>query len=46
MAALITFPKRGMAVAVTTNIAYSDTLSLSLRIAQAFAESRAVTSDR
>jgi CubicO group peptidase (beta-lactamase class C family) len=39
MASLITFPERGTAVAVTTNISYADTLSLAVRIAQAFAAS-------
>jgi serine beta-lactamase-like protein LACTB, mitochondrial len=37
MASLITFPERGIAVAVTTNISYADTLSLAVRIAEAFA---------
>jgi hypothetical protein len=40
LASLITFPERGMAVAVTTNISYADTVSLALRIAEAFAVSR------
>jgi hypothetical protein len=39
VAALITFPERGTAVAVTTNISYADTLSLAVRIAQTFAAS-------
>jgi hypothetical protein len=40
MASLITFPERGIAVAVTTNISYADTVSLAVRIAEAFAVSR------
>jgi serine beta-lactamase-like protein LACTB, mitochondrial len=40
MASLITFPERGIAVAVTTNISYADTVSLAVRVAEAFAVSR------
>jgi serine beta-lactamase-like protein LACTB, mitochondrial len=35
---LITFPERGLVVAVTTNITFADTSSVALKIAQAFAE--------
>jgi CubicO group peptidase (beta-lactamase class C family) len=38
VASLLTFPERGMAVAVTSNISFADTASLAERIAQAFAE--------
>ena len=34
----MTFPERGIVVAVTSNISYADTSSLALKIAQAFAE--------
>ena len=37
----LTFPERGIVVAVTTNIAGKDTRSIALGIAQAFAEQRA-----
>ncbi len=40
VASLLTFPERGMAVAVTSNISFADTPSLAERIAQAFAEQR------
>jgi hypothetical protein len=33
---LITFPERGLVVAVTSNITFADTSSLALKIAQAF----------
>jgi len=35
---LITFPERGIVVAVTSNTSFADTKSLALSIAQAFAE--------
>jgi CubicO group peptidase (beta-lactamase class C family) len=38
VASLLTFPERGMAVAVASNISFADTPSLAERIAQAFAE--------
>jgi CubicO group peptidase (beta-lactamase class C family) len=38
LASLMTFPERGIVVAVTSNISYADTFSLALKIAQAFAE--------
>ena len=38
VASFITFRERGIVVAVTSNISFSDTASLALRIAQAFAE--------
>ena len=38
VATLMTFPERGIAVAVTSNISYADTPALALGIAQAFAE--------
>ena len=34
----MTFPEHGIVVAVTSNISYTDTLALALKIAQAFAE--------
>ena len=34
----ITFPERGLVVAVTTNISFADTAAMALKIAQAFAE--------
>jgi hypothetical protein len=34
----ITFPERGIVVAVMTNISFADTSSIALKIAQAFAE--------
>ncbi len=37
-ASLLTFPERGLVVAVTTNTSFADTKSLALSIAQAFAE--------
>jgi CubicO group peptidase (beta-lactamase class C family) len=37
MASLITFPDRRLAVAVTSNISYTDTESVALKIAQVFA---------
>jgi CubicO group peptidase (beta-lactamase class C family) len=41
MASLMTFHERGLVIAVTSNIAFADTFSTALRIAQAFAELRA-----
>jgi serine beta-lactamase-like protein LACTB len=38
VASLMTFPERGLVVAVTSNISYADTPSLALKVAQAFAE--------
>ncbi|MEP6714453.1 MAG: serine hydrolase domain-containing protein [Terriglobia bacterium] len=38
VASLLTFPERGMAVAVASNISFADTPSLAERIAQAFVE--------
>jgi CubicO group peptidase (beta-lactamase class C family) len=38
VASLMTFPERGMVVAVTSNISYANTPSIALQIAQAFAE--------
>jgi serine beta-lactamase-like protein LACTB, mitochondrial len=38
LASLMTFPERGIVVAVTSNISYTDTPALALKIAQAFAE--------
>jgi serine beta-lactamase-like protein LACTB len=38
VASLMTFPERGIVVAVTSNISYTDTLAVGLKIAQAFAE--------
>ena len=38
VASLMTFPEHGMAVSVTSNISYADTPTLTLTIAQAFAE--------
>ncbi len=38
VASLMTFPERGIVVAVTSNISYADTISLALKIAQAFVE--------
>jgi serine beta-lactamase-like protein LACTB, mitochondrial len=35
---LMTFPERGLVVAVTTNISFADTAAIALKIAQAFAE--------
>jgi len=35
---LITFPDRGIVVAVMTNTTFADTWSLGLKVAQAFAE--------
>jgi len=40
VASLITFPERGIVVAVTSNIAYADVESIGLGLAQAFAERR------
>lgn len=37
-ASLLTFPERGIVVAVMSNISFADTRSIALRIAQAFAE--------
>ncbi len=39
VASLMTFPDRGLVVAVTANISYADTERLALDVAQAFAES-------
>jgi serine beta-lactamase-like protein LACTB len=41
VASLMTFPKQGIAVSVTSNISYADTFSLAGKIAQGFAERRA-----
>jgi CubicO group peptidase (beta-lactamase class C family) len=38
VASLMTFPEHGIAVSVTSNISYTDTEAVALRIAQAFAE--------
>ena len=38
VASFMTFPKHGIAVAVTSNISYADTYSVAVSIAQAFAE--------
>ena len=38
VASLLTFPERGIAVAVTSNISFADTSSLAERVAQMFAE--------
>ena len=38
VASLMTFPERGIVVAVTSNISYTDTFAVGLKIAQAFAE--------
>ena len=43
---LITFPERGIAVAVMSNISYADTTTLAVRIAQAFAEHRGAPARR
>ena len=43
VASLLTFPERGMAVAVTSNISFADTSSLAERIAQTFAEQSPVS---
>jgi CubicO group peptidase (beta-lactamase class C family) len=40
VASFITFPKHGIVVAVTSNIAYADTFSLAVSIARAFMEPR------
>ena len=37
---LMTFPERGITVAVTTNISFADTKSIALRLADAFAAAR------
>lgn len=37
VASLMTFPERGLVIAVTSNTSYADTESLALKIAQAFA---------
>jgi serine beta-lactamase-like protein LACTB, mitochondrial len=37
-ASLLTFPERGMAVSVISNISYADTFSFAVKIAEAFAE--------
>ena len=37
VASLMMFPERGLVVSVMSNIAYADTESLALKIAQAFA---------
>ena len=34
----MTFPERGIVVAVTTNTSFADTSAIALKIAQAFAE--------
>ena len=38
VASLMTFPEHGIVVSVTSNISYTDTFSLAVKIAQAFAE--------
>jgi CubicO group peptidase (beta-lactamase class C family) len=38
VASLMTFPKYGIVVSVTSNISYADTFGLGVKIAQAFAE--------
>ena len=38
VASLITFPRHGIVVSVTTNIAFADTYSVAVKIAQAFAQ--------
>ena len=40
---LMTFPERGLVVAVTANISFADTKSLASRIAEAFARMRTIT---
>lgn len=40
VSSLMTFPKHGIVVAVTSNIAYADTSGLGVKIAQAFKERR------
>lgn len=40
VASLLTFPDRGLAVAVTSNIAYADTHAIGLRIAEVFASAQ------
>jgi CubicO group peptidase (beta-lactamase class C family) len=40
LASLMTFPERGLVVAVTANISYADTEAIALKIAQAFAEQK------
>ncbi|MEO8100674.1 MAG: serine hydrolase domain-containing protein [Acidobacteriota bacterium] len=42
VASLMTFPEYGIVVAVTSNIYYSDTSSIGMKIAQAFAQNRPV----
>jgi hypothetical protein len=38
VASLMTFPERGIVVAVMSNISYADTFAVALKIAQVFAE--------
>ena len=45
VASLMTFPKQGMVVAVTSNISYADTFALGLKIAQTFADQAANKQD-
>ena len=45
VASLMTFPERGIVVAVTSNISYADTEGLALRIAQLFAERKSELTD-
>jgi hypothetical protein len=40
VASLMTFPDFGMVVAVTSNISYTDTFALGMKIAEAFAVAR------
>jgi serine beta-lactamase-like protein LACTB, mitochondrial len=40
VASFITFPERGIVVAVTSNTSFADTSSIAVKIAQAFAEQR------
>jgi len=46
VASLVTFPERGIAVSVTSNISYADTFAVAVKIAQAFAERPAGTAAR
>jgi CubicO group peptidase (beta-lactamase class C family) len=38
VSSLMTFPERGIVVAVTSNISYADTFSIGLKVAEAFAK--------
>jgi CubicO group peptidase (beta-lactamase class C family) len=46
VASFMTFPDRGITVAVTSNISYADTFSLAVKIAQPFAETRPIARTR